>query len=131
MHLKLGEMLLKLAAGIILILMSVVHVIYGEKMQVDELKKVKANNMLIASLRVMSLQGGIVVFAVGLVEVLTFAEIIALTGFAAFIPVGIICINVLSVLIISMIKHRELLKATLPQLIIFSVIIILQLWSVL
>ncbi|WP_407269743.1 hypothetical protein [Radiobacillus sp. PE A8.2] len=122
---------MKLAAGIILILMSVVHVIYGEKMQVDELKKVKANNMLIASLRVMSLQGGIVVFAVGLVEVLTFAEIIALTGFAAFIPVGIICINVLSVLIISMIKHRELLKATLPQLIIFSVIIILQLWSVL
>ena len=55
---------MKLVVGIILIFMSIVHVIYGEKMQVNILKKLEANNILIGSFRVMSLQGGLLLFAV-------------------------------------------------------------------
>lgn len=122
---------MKLAAGIILILMSVVHVIYGEKMQVNELKRLGVNDILIGSYRVMSLQGGILLFAVGVVEIMGFTGLIVLSGFASFIPIGIICLNVISVFIVALTKHRELIKVTIPQFIIIVVILILQLLSLL
>ncbi|MFZ3579481.1 hypothetical protein [Virgibacillus sp. DJP39] len=121
---------MKMAVGIILIFMSIVHVIYGEKMQVDVLKKLKADNILIGSFRAMSLQGGILLFAVGVIEILVFTEVVVLTGFAIYIPVGIICLNVLSVLIVALGKHLELFKATIPQFFIFAIIIILQVMSI-
>ena len=122
---------MKLTAGIILIFMSIIHVVYGEKMQVNQLKKLEANDMLIGSFRVMSLQGGLLLFVVGIVEIMVYAGIIAFTGFAVFIPVGIVCLNVLSVFIIALLKHPELLKATVPQFIIVAIILILQFLSVL
>jgi hypothetical protein len=67
----------------------------------------------------MSLQGDILLFAVGVVESMIFAGVILLTGFAVFIPLGIICLNVISVFIFTIIKHHELIKATTPQLINF------------
>jgi len=123
-------MKVKAAVGMILILMSMVHVIYGEKMQVAELKKLNASNLLIGSFRVMSLQGGVLLFAVGIVELLTFFQFLTLTGFAMYIPVGIVCLNVLSVFMIAFTKHPELIKATIPQFIIILIIISLQLLSV-
>lgn len=121
---------MKLVVGIILVVMSVVHVIYGEKIQVDELKKLNASHLLIGSFRVMSLQGGMILFAVGVVEVLAFYNLVVLTGVAAYIPLGILCLNVLSVLIVSFIKHKELIKAVIPQLLIFLIIIVLELLTV-
>ncbi|QST00334.1 hypothetical protein IMZ31_01665 [Pontibacillus sp. ALD_SL1] len=121
---------MKLVVGVILIMMSMVHVIYGEKMQVDELKTLKASPLLIGSFRVMSLQGGMILLAVGVVEVLTFYNLVVLTGVAAFIPLGILCLNVLSVFIVSFIKHQELIKAVIPQLLIFLTIIIIELLTV-
>jgi len=157
----------KLVVGIILIFMSIVHVIFGEKMQVNILKKLEANNILIGSFRVMSLQGGLLLFAVGVVEIMVYAlkkleanntligsfrvmslqgglllfavgvveimvyaGIIGLTGFAIFIPLGIVCLNVISVFIVAIVKHKELFKVIIPQFLIFGVIIILQLFSV-
>jgi hypothetical protein len=121
---------LKLVIGIMLIFISIVHVIYGEKMQVNELKKIEVNNILIASYRVLSLQGGLLLFAVGVVEILVYARLIVFTGFAIFIPLGIICLNVISVFIVAIGKHQELFKVTIPQFLIFAIIIILQVWSV-
>ncbi len=121
---------MKLILGILLVVMSMVHVIYGEKMQVDEIKKLHASNILIGSFRVMSLQGGMILFAVGVVEVLAFYNLVVLTGVAAYIPVGILCLNVVSLLIVSLIKHPELIKATIPQLLIFLTIIIVELLTV-
>jgi hypothetical protein len=125
-----GKRIMKLIVGIILIFMSIVHVIYGEKMQVDELKKVNVNNIIIGSYRVMSVQGGMLLFAVGIVEILVFANQVVLTGFAVYIPLGILCLNVISVFIVSFLKHRELIKATIPQFLIFLVIITLEVLSV-
>ncbi|MCD5325961.1 MULTISPECIES: hypothetical protein [Pontibacillus] len=122
--------MMKLIVGSLLIVMSIVHVIYGEKMQVDEIKKLHASNILMGSFRVMSLQGGMLLFAVGIVEILTFYNLIVLSGVAAYIPLGILCLNVVSLLTVSLIKHPELIKATIPQLLIFLIIIILELLSV-
>lgn len=121
---------MKLAVGIMLIFMSIVHVIYGEKMQVSVLKKLEVNNILIGSYRVMSLQGGLLLFAVGVVEIMIYVGLIVLTGFAVYIPLGIICLNVISVLIVAIVKHQELFKVTIPQFLIFAIIIILQVWSI-
>lgn len=121
---------MKLVVGIILIFMSIVHVIYGEKLQVNILKKLEANNILIGSFRVMSLQGGLILFAVGVIEIMVYAGLIGLSGFAIFIPLGIVCLNVISVFIVAIVKHKELSKVIIPQFLIFSIIILLQVLSI-
>jgi hypothetical protein len=106
--------------------MSIVHIIYGERKQVEVLKKVSSDSILIGSFRVMSLQGGILLFSIGVVYILSFIGVISLTGIAAYFPVSIVLLNILSVLIIAITKHKDLLKATVPQFIIFAIIVILQ-----
>jgi hypothetical protein len=121
-----GRDKMEFALGITLIFMSIVHVIYGERKQVDVLKKLTSNSILIGSFRVMSLQGGILLFAIGIVYILSYIGTISLTGIAAYFPVSIILLNILSLLVISLTKHRDLLKIMVPQLIIFAILIALQ-----
>ena len=121
---------MKLAVGLILIFMSIVHIVYGEKMQVNVLKKFKVDSILIGSYRVMSVQGGVLLFAIGIIDILCFAEVVTLTGVASYFPLGILCLNVLSVFIVSFMKHIELIKTTIPQFIIFLIIIGLEFASV-
>lgn len=121
---------MKLAVGLILILMSIVHVFYGEKMQVNVLKKLGADSMLIGSFRAMSLQGGLLLFAIGLLEIMVYTEFIELNGIAVFIPLIILCLNVNAVFIVAALKHHDLIRATIPQFIIFSFIILLEVLSV-
>lgn len=125
-----GSITMKLMVGVILILISVVHVIYGEKKLVKELMVLKADNSLIGSLRVMSLQGGVLLLFVGLIELMIYIGAITLFGISRFFPLGIICLNVICCLIVSIFKHRELIKAMIPQLLIFFIIIIIQLLSI-
>lgn len=121
---------MKLIVGIILIFMSIVHVIYGEKMQTNILKKLKADSILIGSFRSMSLQGGLILFAVGLMEIMVYLGLIELIGIAVYIPLGIVSLNMIAVLAVALIKHRDLIKATVPQFIIFSFILLLQALSI-
>lgn len=48
-----------IAAGIMIILVSVAHNIYGEKKQLPALKKVSNDPIMTGSLRIMIFQGGI------------------------------------------------------------------------
>ena len=48
-----------IAAGIIIILISIAHNIYGEKKQIPELKKITNDPIIIGSLRIMIFQGGV------------------------------------------------------------------------
>lgn len=121
---------MKLAVGLILIFMSIVHVFYGEKMQVTILKKLEADGMLIGSYRAMSLQGGLLLFAIGMLEIMVFTGSVELTGVAVYFPLIILCLNVIAVFIVAALKHRDLIKATIPQFIIFSFIIIMEIASV-
>ncbi len=120
-----------IAAGVIIILMSIAHNIYGEKKQVPELKKITADSAMIGSLRIMIYQGGIVLLAVGAIQVLDSADIIQLHGISAYFPVGIVFINFVISLIIAGFFHKEVFKVTIPQFVIFSIIIVLQLFSIL
>lgn len=118
-----------IAAGIIIILISIAHNIFGEKKQVPELKEVSNDPIMIGSLRIMIFQGGILLFAVGMIQILVTADIIQLPGISAYFPIGIVLINFLTSLIIAGFIHREVFKVTIPQFVVFSIIIVLQFLS--
>lgn len=118
-----------LAAGIIIILISIAHNIYGEKKQVPELKKITNDSIMIGSLRIIIFQGGILLFAVGIIQVLVSADIIQLPGISAYFPVGIVFINFITSLIIAGFIHREVFKVTIPQFVVFFIIILMQILS--
>ncbi len=111
------------------ILLSIAHNIYGEKQQIPALKKVTNDAIMIGSLRVMIIQGGVLLLAVGIIQILASIGIIKLTGPASYFPVGIVLLNFSTFLCIAVVIHRELLKITIPQMVIFIVIISLQLLS--
>ena len=117
---------MELAAGILIIIMSGVHIIYGEKNPVREMKKLTEDSILIGSVRVMSLQGGVLLFAVGLIHLLSFFHAITLSGAAAYFPVGIISMNLLTFLLVAAFRHRKLFSVIAFQLVVFAVIILLQ-----
>jgi hypothetical protein len=118
-----------IVAGILLVLISIAHVIYGEKKQIPPLKKLTNDSIMIGSLRIMIFQGGLLLLAVGVFQILTSVNTIELTGAARYIPVGIVLLNFCTTLFISVIAHKEVLKTTIPQFIIFIIIISLQLVS--
>jgi hypothetical protein len=118
-----------IAAGILLVLISIAHNIYGEKKQIPALKEITKDSITIGSQRIMIFQGGILLLAVGIIQVLVSLDIIVLTGVARYFPVGIVLINVFTSLFFILLAHKEILKITIPQYIIFSIIIILQFLS--
>lgn len=116
-------------AGILIVVLSVAHIVYGEKKQIPDLKALTDDPIMIGSLRVMVTQGGLLLFAVGVVQILVAADAIVLEGVARYFPVGIIALNFLTFLALAFILHRELLKITIPQIVFFVVILGLQLLS--
>lgn len=117
---------MELAAGILVIIISVLHIVYGEKQPVADLSKLTDDSILIGSVRVMSIQGGVLLFAVGVIHILNFLKVITLTGVGAYFPLGIICINLLTFLLVAAVRHRKLFSIIAFQLVVFTVIIILQ-----
>jgi len=121
---------MELAAGLLVIILSILHTLYGEKQPVANLSKLTNDSILIGSVRVMSLQGGVLLFAVGVIHILSFLNVIALSGVAAYFPLGVICINLLTFLLVAIFKHRQLLSITAFQLVVFTIIIVLQILSI-
>ncbi len=118
-----------ITAGILLVLMSIAHNIYGEIKQIPDLKKLTQDSITIGSQRIMIFQGGILLFAVGIIQILNSASLIELNGVARYFPVGIVLINFCTALFTTVIAHKEILKITTPQFVVFIVIIGLQLLS--
>jgi hypothetical protein len=118
-----------IAAGILLVLMSIAHNIYGEKKQIPDLKELTKDSIIIGSQRIMIFQGGILLLAVGIIQILVSASFIELNGVALYFPVGIVLINFCTTLFITLFAHKEILKITIPQFVVFIVIIGLQLLS--
>jgi len=77
----------------------------------------------------MIFQGGMLLLAVGIIQVLAGANVIQLVGIAAYFLVGIILINFFTSLLIVLFLHRAILKITIPQFVIFALVIVLQLLS--
>ncbi|MBR9922806.1 MAG: hypothetical protein GYB31_18420 [Bacteroidetes bacterium] len=118
-----------IAAGIMIILISIAHNVYGEKKQIPALKSITKDAVMIGSLRIMIYQGGLLLLAVGIVQVLVSAGFIQLPGISAFFPVGIVMLNFITSLLIAVFLHREIFQVTIPQFVFFAIIIALQLLS--
>ena len=114
-----------IAAGIIIILISIAHNIYGEIKQIAALKKITNDAIMIGSLRIMIYQGGIILLAVGIIQVLISLHFIQLSGISAYFPIGIVLINFVISLLITLFLHREVLRVIIPQFVIFTIIIAL------
>ena len=118
-----------ITAGILLVLISIAHNIYGEKKQIPALKELTKDSIIIGSKRIMIFQGGILLLIVGIIQILFSLNMIVLVGVARYFPVGIVLINFCTALFITIFFHKEILKITIPQFVIFIGIIILQLSS--
>jgi len=118
-----------ITAGILLVIISIAHNIYGEKKQIPALKELTKDSIIIGSQRIMIIQGGILLFAVGIIQILVSIDTIVLTGVARYFPVGVVALNFCTALIITVFAHKEVLKITVPQYVIFIVIMSLQLYS--
>lgn len=116
-------------AGILLLLMATAHISYGERKLLPDLASKVNDPFLVGSMRVMSVQGGMVLLFVGVLQLLMAGDKVVLTGFAQYIPVGLVLVHVLTFLLMTIIKHPILIKHTVPQLILFGLIILLQLLS--
>lgn len=116
-------------AGVLIVLLSVAHIVYGEKKQIPDLKQLTTDPVMLGSLRVMIIQGGLLLLAVGIFQILASAGSIELAGVARYIPVGIILLNFCTFLFIAVLIHRELLRITVPQMVVFILIIGLQILS--
>lgn len=119
-----------ITAGVLLIFISVAHNIYGEKNQIPALKKLTDDSIMIGSLRIMIFQGGLLLFAVGVIQILTSIDIIELVGVARYFPVGIVLINFGTAISIAALGHRDVLKIMIPQMVLFVIIIGLQFISI-
>jgi hypothetical protein len=118
-----------ITAGILLVLISIAHNIYGEKKQIPALKELTKDSIIIGSQRIMIFQGGILLLAVGIIQILISVNFIVLTGISRYFPVGVVVINFCTALFITVFAHKEVLKITIPQFVIFIAIICLQLLS--
>ena len=118
-----------ITAGILLVIISIAHNIYGEKKQVPALKQLTKDSIIIGSQRIMIFQGGLLILAVGIIQILVSLDIVVLTGVGRYFPVGIVALNFCTALIITLFAHKEVLKITVPQYIIFIIILFLQLFS--
>ncbi len=116
-------------AGVLIVLLSIAHIVYGEKKQIPDLKKLTNDPVMLGSLRVMIIQGGLLLLAVGIYQILASTGSIEVVGVARYIPVGIILLNFCTFLFIAVFMHRELLRITIPQIILFILIIGLLLLS--
>jgi hypothetical protein len=119
-----------LIAGIIILVMGFAHIIYGETKQIPTLKRFTQDSVVVGSLRIMIFQGGILLLAVGILQILFSVGLIQLNGISVYIPVSIILLNTISSFMIMVIKHRDILKITIPQFLIFITVIVLQILSI-
>ena len=120
---------MELTAGLLIIIISILHIFYGERQPVRQLMGLTDDEVLIGSVRVMSFQGGVLLFAVGIIHLLNYFNLIALSGIAAYFPLGIICINLFTFLGVAIFKHQKLFSVIAFQLLVFTAIIVLQILS--
>ena len=121
---------MELAAGILVIIISILHIIYGERQPIASLSKLTDDSILIGSVRVMSLQGGVLLFAVGIIHILNFLNVTRLSGIAVYFPLGVIGLNLLTFTLVALLKHRSLFSIAAFQMVVFAIIIVLQVLSI-
>ncbi len=119
------------AAGILILIIAVAHVVYGEKVQIPNLKQKTDDESSLGSMRVMVYQGGVLLLLTGLLQLFIGLNIVSLSGIAVYFPLAIVSANFLAFLVVSAARHRSLIRASVPQIVIFTAIIVLLVISIL
>ncbi|MBN2071309.1 MAG: hypothetical protein JW814_07630 [Candidatus Krumholzibacteriota bacterium] len=112
--------------GILILLIGIVHIIFGEVSQIPELMKHLDDPAIIGSVRVMIYQGGVILLGVGLLQFLRGLNRVQLRGVASWIPVGIIILNIFTFILVGLLFDLIVIRIAFPQLIIFLIIIVLM-----
>lgn len=73
---------------------------------------------------------GALLFAVGIIHMLNYLNVIRLSGIAVYFPVGVIGLNLLTFVLVALLKHRSLFSIIAFQMVAFTIIIILQILSI-
>ncbi len=113
-----------LISGILIILIGVVHIIYGEVVQLKALTDSITDMITIGSTRIMIYQGGVLLLLVGTMQVLKGLKKLKVKGFLKYIPVGYIVTNFSTYLVLGLLLHPQVIKSSIPQIIIFVIIIV-------
>jgi hypothetical protein len=117
------------AAGILILLISIAHSVYGEKKQIPDLRNKTDDAITIGSARIMIHQGGVILLFAGLLQLLSSLDVWILEGVARYIPITLVSLNVVVSFGIALGLHREIFKITIPQFVLFALIIVLQVLS--
>ena len=118
-----------LAAGIITLFIGGLHIAFGEIVQVPHLSQITQDPVVVGSMRVMIYQGGVLLMALGAIQTLVGLKVLRLAGLGAFFPLGIIGINFVTFLLVALINHTELFSMAIPQMVIFTILIVLNFLS--
>ncbi len=113
-----------LISGILIILVGVVHLIYGEIVQLKALSESISDMITIGSTRIMIYQGGVLLILVGAMQVLKGLKKIKVKGFVSYIPIGYIIANFSTYLILGLLLHPQVIRSSIPQIIIFVIILV-------
>jgi len=113
------------AIGIVIALFGIVHIIYGEIKIIPKLKSTN-DKLLIGSVRIMSVQGGMILLAAGVIQFLSALNIIHFHGLSSRVPMGILILLLLSFITTALLFHRNLFRYSILQIFIFIIVIVLQ-----
>lgn len=117
---------MEILAGLLTLFIGIAHSIYGEKVQIKELLQQNNSELVIGSTRIMIHQGGLLLVLVGVLQCMSAIGVVELVGIAEFFPMAIILNSFIVFLIITIGKHRVILKETIPQIGVFLLILFLQ-----
>lgn len=87
---------MNLVVGIIILLISVAHYIYGFKELYPKINKNEIDYLVEASFKIMYIREGLILIIVGLLHIMLQFQIIELNGIARFTPITIIILNILT-----------------------------------
>ena len=115
-----------LIAGILALLLAVAHSLWGEKVILKEVNKSELGNDTKTGFIISWYQISLVLAVVGTSSIV--AAFLVTLEVVRSIGIVVLCIvagNFLIFLILGLIKHKEIIKASIPQAVLFSVLIIL------
>ncbi|HOO73947.1 MAG TPA: hypothetical protein PLS66_01520 [Tepiditoga sp.] len=117
---------MEILSAFLFVLIGGIHIVFGEMVQMKILKDNTREEFLVASMRIMIYQGGILLIITGIVQMMNALEILTLSGLSAYIPLFVLLVNFVPFVFTALIKYRKIFIKSLFQVIYFIILIILQ-----
>ncbi|KUP08350.1 hypothetical protein Q73_06280 [Bacillus coahuilensis m2-6] len=122
---------MSLLSGCFLFLLGIAHILYGEKVQLPQLKAEGAGSESLYSVKIMIFQGGVLLLFLSSFQILSSLGIFPFLILATTLYSMVVSLNFLTFISIALLKRQELLKSALPQMIFVIVVVLLNILSLL